>query len=342
MRTKGLRNESYYILFTDDYSSYRHIYPLEDKSKEEVLQCFKTYIAVAERQTGCPLKTFTLDRGGEFVNTLMNEHLKSLGIELHLTAGHAPEQNGVAERSNRTVGSKARSMMMESGLPLRFWYQACEAAVFLSNRTITKAVPGFKTPFELWHFRKPSIDHLRVFGCKSYRIIRKELRESKYSQVSSEGVLVGFDQDNFNYQIYDLQDKKIHMSHDVKFNEDAFPFIKLGDSPTSNSDVRVRVLYSDEDDCGNRVDEVTPHTNPDCPSTGLELEVDELDTHTDSQTPDLTPTLPTTTPESDSPGGSTPTVGTRKSSRVRNDVSYRGLCNAVGAVQSGAKIRLSP
>lgn len=100
MRTKGLRNESYYIMFTDDYSSYKHIYPLIDKSKEEVLECFKTYIAVAERQTGCPVRTFTLGRGGEFLKKLMNNVLKDLGIEFHLTAGHTLEQNGFAERSN--------------------------------------------------------------------------------------------------------------------------------------------------------------------------------------------------------------------------------------------------
>lgn len=56
MRVKGLRNESYYILFTDDFSSYRHIYPLITKTKEEVFEVFKSYIARAERQTGCSLK----------------------------------------------------------------------------------------------------------------------------------------------------------------------------------------------------------------------------------------------------------------------------------------------
>lgn len=152
IRTKGLKNENYYILFTDDYSLYRHIYPLVSKTKEEVLAVFRTYIAVAERQTGCSVKTFTLDRGGEFINNLMMEEVRELGIEFHLTAGHTPAQNGVAERSNRTIGSKARAMMLESGLPLRFWYQACSAAVFIANRTVTKAVSDYRTLFELWHF----------------------------------------------------------------------------------------------------------------------------------------------------------------------------------------------
>ena len=108
MRTPGLMKESYYILFTDDFLSYRHIYPLMTKSKEEVRDVFMAYIAKSERQTGCSLKTFTLDRGGEFVNSLLGSDLKELGIELHLTAGHTPAQNGVAERGNRTISTRAR------------------------------------------------------------------------------------------------------------------------------------------------------------------------------------------------------------------------------------------
>lgn len=78
MQTTGLKNESYYILFTDDFSTYRHIYPLNDKTKEEVHEVFVSYIALSERQTGCKLKQFTLDRGGEFVNSLLGETLTNL------------------------------------------------------------------------------------------------------------------------------------------------------------------------------------------------------------------------------------------------------------------------
>lgn len=110
--------------------------------------------------------------------------------------------------------------MIEANLPISFWYLACETAVFLINRTITSALPGTITPFEMWYFRKPSISHLKVFGCKVYRLIRKELRETKYHPVSAEGVLVGYEHDNFNYLIFDLKTKKLVTSHDVTFVED--------------------------------------------------------------------------------------------------------------------------
>lgn len=61
--------------------------------------------------------------------------------------------------------------MLEEGLPQPFWFVLCCAAVFLTNRTITKAVQGFRTPFEVGHFRKPTVSHLRVVGCLAYRLI---------------------------------------------------------------------------------------------------------------------------------------------------------------------------
>lgn len=72
-RCKGLDLESYYILFCDDHSSFRHIYPLKSKRKEEVFDVFKSYIALVERQTGCNVIQFTLDGGGEFINSILDE-----------------------------------------------------------------------------------------------------------------------------------------------------------------------------------------------------------------------------------------------------------------------------
>lgn len=123
-RCKGLDSEMYYVLFCDDYLSFRHIYPLKSKTKEEVFRTFQTYIAHAERQTGCQLRQFTVDGGGEFINSIMSEYCEETGIQLHVTAAHTPEENGVSERGNRTVAQKPRAMMIQSGVPLRFWSEA--------------------------------------------------------------------------------------------------------------------------------------------------------------------------------------------------------------------------
>ena len=71
-----------------------------------------------------------------------------------------PQQNGVAERRNRTLMDIVRSMLSNSTLPLSLWMYALKTALYLLNRVPSKAVP--KTPFELWTRRKPSLRHLYV------------------------------------------------------------------------------------------------------------------------------------------------------------------------------------
>ena len=71
-----------------------------------------------------------------------------------------PQQNGVAERRNRTLMDIVRSMLSNSTLPLSLWMYALKTALYLLNRVPSKAIP--KTPFELWTRRKPSLRHLYV------------------------------------------------------------------------------------------------------------------------------------------------------------------------------------
>lgn len=115
---------------------------------------------------------FTLNRGGEFINGLLEKELKSLGIILHPTAGHSPEQNGVSERAMRIIITKAISMMLEAGGPLQFWFLACNNSVSLTNRILTSLKN--MTMFEAWNFRKPSVQHLRFWGFQAFILIRKE------------------------------------------------------------------------------------------------------------------------------------------------------------------------
>lgn len=155
----------------------------------------------------------------------MSEYCKETGIQLHTTAPYTPEQNGVSERKNCTIITRARSMMLHSGLPEHFWFEACSTSNFIGNRVLTSALNNNLTPFEVWKTRKPNISHLRVYGCLAHRVIQKELRDSKYCPVTSSGVLIGFEEDNFNYKVYDLDARKVFIAHDVVFDEFQFPFI---------------------------------------------------------------------------------------------------------------------
>lgn len=68
------------------------------------------------------------------------------------------------ERRNQTVVGMARTMMKAKGLPSFFWGETVTTAVYVLNRAFTRSVDG-KTPYEAWHGKRPSVEHLRIFGC---------------------------------------------------------------------------------------------------------------------------------------------------------------------------------
>ena len=112
------------------------------------------------------------DRGGGFYGRY-NENgqapdpfakfLQKHGIVAQYTMPGSPYQNGVAERRNRTLVDMVRSMLSNSNHPNFLWIDALKTTTYILNRVPTKAVP--KTPFELWKNWKPSLRHMRVWGC---------------------------------------------------------------------------------------------------------------------------------------------------------------------------------
>ena len=142
------------------------------------------------------------------------------GINREFTIKKTPEQNGVAERMNRTIQETMRSMLSESGLPKRFWAEALSTAIYLRNRSPTKAVIGM-TPLESWSGKKPNVEHLRVFGCLCYAHIPKDERK-KLDSKAREAVFMGYGMERKGYRLYDMNLRKIFFSRDVLFNESKF------------------------------------------------------------------------------------------------------------------------
>jgi len=88
------------------------------------------------------------------------------GITGHLTIPYTPQQNGVAERRNRTLLDMVRSMMAQANLPISFSGDALLTATYILNRVPSKSVST--TPYELWNGRKSHLDHLRPRGSAGY------------------------------------------------------------------------------------------------------------------------------------------------------------------------------
>lgn len=162
MQTPSLSQYRYFLTFIDDFSRMTWVYFLKEKSETFVV--FKRFKALVEKQSGSTIKVMRSDRGCEYTSQEFEDYCKDEGIWKQLTASYSPQQNGIVERENRTIVEMATSMMNEKGLPKRFWAEAVFTAVYILNRSPTKFVKN-KTPFEAWSGFKPSVRHLKIFGC---------------------------------------------------------------------------------------------------------------------------------------------------------------------------------
>ena len=168
MNAKSLSGAEYFLTFIDDKTHYIWVYVL--KHKHEVYTRFLERKSMVERSTGRKLKTLHTDNGGE---CRVKSYLRTEGVRHELTVPKTPEQNGIAERMNRTLVESVRSMLADAQLPHKFWVEVLSTAVYLRNRSPTVGVQDV-TPYEAWTGGKPRVKHLRVFGCVAYAHIPKD------------------------------------------------------------------------------------------------------------------------------------------------------------------------
>ena len=161
------------LSFIDDKTHFTWVYML--KKKDEVFRKFREWKAMVGRESRHRLKTLRTDNGGEYTSSEFKEYLEAEGVRHELMIPKTPEQNGVAERINRTFVEAVCSMLIGAKLPEKVWAESLSTAVYLRNRSPSKAVVGM-TPFEAWNNYKPDVSHLRVFGCTVYAHIEKDER----------------------------------------------------------------------------------------------------------------------------------------------------------------------
>eukprot|EP00253_Pinus_taeda_P035574 PITA_35574 len=171
IREKGLQILHGKGMVEDDFSRNTWIYFL--KKKFEVFGSFKEFKALVENQTEKKIKVLRTDNGGEFCSKEFEEFCNKCGITRQKTTPYIPQKNGVIERMNKTLMERARSMLSGAGLGEEFWAEAVDTTCYLVNRSPSLALED-KTPQEVWIGKKPSLSHLRVFGCDAYVHVLKE------------------------------------------------------------------------------------------------------------------------------------------------------------------------
>ena len=184
-------------------------------SKGEAANAIRRAQASAEAECGRKLRVLRTDNGGEFTAAEFASYCADEGVQHHY-ASYSPQQNSIVERRNQTVVGMARALLKQRGMPATFWGEAVVTAVYILNRSPTKALDG-RTPYEAWHGRKPAVSHLRVFGCLAFA---KELGHiGKLDDRGTPGVFIGYAEGSKAYRILEPGTQRVRTARDVVFNE---------------------------------------------------------------------------------------------------------------------------
>jgi len=170
-----------------------------------------------ENATRKKIKVLHSDNGEEYIDKDFTDFRAKEGIKREWTTPYNPQQNGVAERKNRTIVGAAKAMLYDQDLPIFLWAEACNTTMYIQNRAPHRAL-GKKT-LGVFTRKKPKVNHLRIFGNISYCHMPDDKR-TKLDQTAEKGVFVEYNETSKAFRIYIPSSRKIVVGRDMKFIED--------------------------------------------------------------------------------------------------------------------------
>ena len=221
-KTRTHSGYRYWITFIDDNTRFRAKYFL--CSKDQAFDAFKLFKAKAENHWNRKIRALRDDKGSEYMSNRFIQFTDQCGIERLHTVRNRPQQNGVAERANRSIEEHATAMLFEAGLPPSFLGEAVDAYVTVQNKCPTNSLSE-KTPYELWHKRKPDVSNLRVWGCAAYVHIQKDKRTGIGSHMEK-CIFIGYPEGYKAWKFYNPVTKRTVIAERAEFDERYFPGLK--------------------------------------------------------------------------------------------------------------------
>ncbi|GJU04121.1 retrovirus-related pol polyprotein from transposon TNT 1-94 [Tanacetum coccineum] len=212
---RSINHKTYCLVITDDFSRFSWVFFL--RTKDETSGILKDFIRQIENQLNQKVKTIRCDNGTEFKNRDIIEFCGSKGIKREYSNARTPQQNGVAERKNRTLIEAARTMLADSFLPNTFWAEAVSTACYVLNRVLVTK-PQNKTPYELITGKIPIISYIRPFGCH-VTILNTIDHLGKFEEKFDEGFLVGYSLNSKAFRVYNLETKRVEENLHINFLE---------------------------------------------------------------------------------------------------------------------------
>ncbi|KAJ9539187.1 hypothetical protein OSB04_031920 [Centaurea solstitialis] len=240
VNVQSIAGKKYTLVIVDEYSKYTWVFFLRSKSDapEEII----LFVRKMERLNNLTVRSIRSDHGTEFKNSTLETFFDQKGISQNFSSVRTPQQNGVAERRNRTLIEAARSMLSEANLTTQFWAEAVNTACYTQNRSLI--VKHFRrTPYELFRNRKPSIEHLHIFGCVCYILNNKDnlgkfdsspsVRFGSVCLAITDGIFLGYSSISKTYRVFNKRRQTIEETIHVKFDESGPTF----PHPHENSEI---------------------------------------------------------------------------------------------------------
>jgi hypothetical protein len=216
------KKEAYFLLIVDNHSRKHWVFPMVHKSDSP--QILNKWKLRAELETDLKLKAVRCDNAPELVR-----HFKSwerdFGVALNPTEAYNSLQNGVAERFIQTCEYNMRALLKDARMPNEFWPEALQASVYVTNRTSGPSIDDhIVTPEEAYTGKRPSVDHIRVWGCKCIAYMNpKSLpifsRKDKLMDRGRVGVFMGYCDTTKNFLMWAPDMKDVITVHNLKWFE---------------------------------------------------------------------------------------------------------------------------
>ncbi|GJX51135.1 ribonuclease H-like domain-containing protein [Tanacetum coccineum] len=147
----------------------------------------------------------------------MNQFCEMKGILRQFSVARTPQQNGVAERRNKTLIKAARTMLADFKLPTTFWAEAVNTACYVQNRVFV-VKPHNKTPYELFHGRTPTLSFMRPFGCP-VTILNTINHLRKFDGKVDEGFFVGYSLNSKDFRVFNSRTRMVEENLHIRFSE---------------------------------------------------------------------------------------------------------------------------
>ncbi|GKB08437.1 retrovirus-related pol polyprotein from transposon TNT 1-94 [Tanacetum coccineum] len=244
----SVNHEKYTLVIVDEYSRYTWGYFLRKKS--QAAEMIMTFIRMVENQNDVKVKQIRTANRTEFKNSKLESFCDEKGISQNFTSLYTPEQNGVAERKNKTLIEAARTMLNDSILSNNFWTEAVRIACYPQNRSIIVKRHD-RTPYEIFRERIPDISYFYVFECLVFIHNHKDHLD-KFDAKADDGYFLGYSFNFKAFRVFNTRRQQIEETYHVTFDEsmEAIRFINtsLDEIGIDNSSRYPPDEYHHEDD----------------------------------------------------------------------------------------------